>query len=552
MAVQTYTPNLGLANNFQDAPSQDTPVLADDLNREANLLDEIVFRPYLQMGAGVARGRLNQFNVTVGSGLSVVVATGIGIVGTETLYVPVRRTSTTTLSGLEANRTSSNPLYLFLMADDGTGPNPPSTISQLPLFQISDYNTLTGAVLLATITTSASAVLTCVPNPNRFAGASVSPATTTVQGIVKVSVAPTTAGDPIAVGTNDPRLLTAPAVKQRVLIRSSGTVTLLNRNTSATFTLTPGASASSLATAVAAGIGGYGATGDSVAVLSDSSYGAPISTAGTPAGLTVAGGSATPQGSYLANGTTYNGQPVYLKTTGDFYIAYDGTNWRLKSGSEPALGPSIYQGPTGSDPTAPGWTGPSGTPTVTSTPAVAAQIQVVFEITRTGSNIGVNLPNMPLVQSSTGTSAARISTVIPASVQGAAATQGSLEQLAGGLSGELAALRIERKTIVGVGGDVLTAQQAQVTVINTSGNSSVTFPSVASMYATGFDYGVLWRTDGATGTTLTINANTGDGNIIYNVGGEVSSYVANTDTAWTIFRPYMRANGTPGLSILDS
>lgn len=383
MPAQTYTPNLGLANNYQASPSTDTPILAADLNKENTLLDEIVFRPYQQSGPGVAQGRLNQFAVSAGSGLSVVVASGVGVVGTDALFVPVKLTSPTTLSGLEANRSSSNPLYLFLIADDGTGPNPPSTISQIPLFRISDFSTLTGGLLLATIVTGASTVTSVTPNLSRFASVADG------SGQLTKSVA----------GNTDVTLTTAEAANLN--LEFSGALTA-NIN--------------------------------------------------------------------IIVPTTRRMWRVYNRTSGAFTLTVK---------------------------------------------------------TAGGTGVVVVQGGQALLESN-GTS------VVSAFQSDA--------------SGAVTRRYVTADTTI-------TAQQAQVTCFKTSGNVTITLPTIAQMYATGFDYAFLLKTNGGT-ATLTINTNAADGNIIYNVGAESNSYVANTDSVWTILRPYPRssdpANPNPGLSILDS
>ncbi len=202
--AQTFTSNLKLPNNYVGSEEPDatqrTPVEAGDLNRLSNLLEAQMLGALSALGVGVVRDASNGLNVSAGSGLSIQIAAGRAVVGTLAAPCAVRLGSTIPISPLEANRSSSNPIFLHIGIYAGTGDNDDSFATGQPVLQLSDLEALEGFQLLAQIVTTGNAA--SVTDRRSYCGSKPLPATAAALGVVKMSVAPSDAASPVAVGAN--------------------------------------------------------------------------------------------------------------------------------------------------------------------------------------------------------------------------------------------------------------------------------------------------------------------------------------------------------------
>ncbi|BCM89025.1 hypothetical protein IAD21_00868 [Abditibacteriota bacterium] len=148
-----------------------TPYAARDIARtHGTLIAQMPLVAYGR-GLGVERGVGNGMAVAAGTGLSISVATGVAAVGPtsapEGMGVRVQLSDPINFTDIPASRDSTNPIYLFIAFDAGDMTivggditRPDSYESRQGKIQRADTSTVPGWVPLASITTSATAILT--------------------------------------------------------------------------------------------------------------------------------------------------------------------------------------------------------------------------------------------------------------------------------------------------------------------------------------------------------------------------------------------------------
>ena len=165
---QTYTPKYGLPNGYLDKQdSLSTPIKAEDLNAASNTIEAQMGAALQFLGNGVSAAFGDKLLVSAGTGLSINVASGIAVVAATGVPISVYESGGHPIT-VEANHNDSNPLYIYILADDGANSGNVSTRTGVPDYRVTTQSPVTGAVLLATVTTSDSAVLSVVANPDRF------------------------------------------------------------------------------------------------------------------------------------------------------------------------------------------------------------------------------------------------------------------------------------------------------------------------------------------------------------------------------------------------